>query len=214
MPNLNRPSCVLYRHGVALALAIASSACHDDRTLGEIVDSNQPGFCAGAPCDGWCERPRGACDAPSTEGTCRPSLTPDERNTLLERCARNVPADGSSLVCGCNGQTYARDCERLASQMSVFGAGRCPGLACLDTKDCGAGQFCEFMDGSCKGEGSCQTGGPGAPAILCNPDPRAVCGCDGKTYRSECERRRAGVSKFSDGPCDGMTVGTTGVRPI
>jgi sugar lactone lactonase YvrE len=39
--TLYRQNIVLYRLG--LALAIASSACHDDRTLGELVESNLPG---------------------------------------------------------------------------------------------------------------------------------------------------------------------------
>ena len=48
MPKHYRPSSPLYRHSLALALAIASSGCHDDRTLGEIVESNLPGANAGA----------------------------------------------------------------------------------------------------------------------------------------------------------------------
>jgi sugar lactone lactonase YvrE len=37
-----RLSTVLHRRGLALVLAIASPACHEDRTLGEIVESNPP----------------------------------------------------------------------------------------------------------------------------------------------------------------------------
>ena len=213
MPKLYRPSRLLYRWCLLVALAIASSACHDDRTLGEIVDVNLPGLCSGAPCDGWCERPAGACDAPSTQGICRPSLTLDQRNTLLGMCAPNPPMDRSRLVCGCDGQTFARDCERVVSQVSLFSTGACPGQDCTSTVDCAAGEFCEFPDGSCKAQGTCQPGGPAASTLRCNPDPQAVCGCDGKTYRSECERRRAGASKLRDGPCE-ETIGTTGVQPI
>lgn len=33
-----------------------------------------------------------------------------------------------------------------------------------------------------------------------------VCGCDGKTYGNDCERRAAGVSKASDGQCNNPTI--------
>src|SRR5215204_1832629 len=87
--KLYRPGTALYRQALALALTIASSACHDDRTLGEVVDSNLAGLCGGDPCAGWCERPPGGCDAPSVRGICRPSLTPERENTQRMACLRN-----------------------------------------------------------------------------------------------------------------------------
>jgi hypothetical protein len=207
---LYRPSRVLYRHALALALTIVSSACHDDRTLGEIVDVNAPGICAGGPCDGWCERPPGACEAPSTQGICHRFLTPDERNMQLEMCPTGV----RDLRCGCDGQTFATDCQRLIVGVSLFGAGVCSAAACRDTKDCAVGEFCDFGDGSCMNQGTCQPGGPNARALRCDPTPKEFCGCDGKTYRSQCERHRAGVSISFDGPCPGKTTRASVVRPI
>jgi hypothetical protein len=207
---LYRPSSLLYLRGLALALAIASSACHDDRTLGEIVVVNLPGLCAGVPCAGWCERPPGACHSPSTRGICRPSFTAQERNTQLRMCPNSV----SDFHCGCDGRTFINDCQRLVNQVSLFSTGMCSALACTDTGDCSPGEFCDFGDGTCDDEGTCQPGGPDAATLRCDPTPRELCGCDGKTYRSQCERHRAGVSLLHDGPCAAMTPGSTVVRPF
>ena len=198
MTKLSRPRTALYRQGLALALTIASSACHDDRTLGEIVQSDPAGLCGGSPCAGWCERPPGACDAPAAWGICRPSLSPEEQTTYRMMCIRNDV--GLTPVCGCNGRSF-RECDGAILQVSLFSTGACAHSACTSTADCQAGQFCEFSDGMCNSQGSCQPGGPTATSVRCNPDSGAACGCDGKTYRSECERRRAGVSKLREGAC-------------
>ena len=198
MAKLYRPGTAPYRQALALALTIASSACHDDRTLGELVDSNLAGLCGGAPCAGWCERPLGACDAPSVQGICRPALTPEEQSAQLRMCLGTNA--GVAPVCGCNGRSF-RDCDRVNLQVSLFSTGACSYAACTSTSDCQPGEFCEFTAGMCSLEGNCQPGGPAATAVRCNPDSGAACGCDGKTYPSECERRRAGVSKLRDGPC-------------
>jgi hypothetical protein len=191
-----RPSTALYRQGLVLALTIASSGCHEDRTLGEIVEADPARLCGEASCAGWCERPPGACDAPTVRAICRPSVSAEERNTRLRMCV----SDPAMLapVCGCDGRTFRNECHRLIEQVSLFRTGECSALACATDTDCAAGEFCESAEGVCGSRGTCQPGGPGATALRCNPDSPAVCGCDRKTYRNECERRQAGISKWRD----------------
>ena len=205
MAKLYRLGAVIHCLFLAVALGVASLACHDDRILGEVVGAGPPGLCGGAPCSGWCERPQGRCDGPAGQGICRPPVTTtEERNALLSSCAPLTPDTVTmSRVCGCNGVTFGNDCQRRVSQVSLFGSGACPyGPACASNMDCAVGEFCEFPDLRCGGVmGTCRPGGPAAARLLCDADSGAVCGCDGKTYGSECERHRAGVSKRSDGRC-------------
>jgi hypothetical protein len=80
----------------------------------------------------------------------------------------------------------------------------CGGFAGLP---CAAGEICEIAAGHCCCDylGTCV-----AQPQVCSMIYAPVCGCDGKTYPSDCERQGAGVSKDFDGPCATADAGAGG----
>ena len=66
---------------------------------------------------------------------------------------------------------------------------------------CPDGQFCDPKEGQC---GVTETEGVCVMVLdkdKCPKDKRPNCGCDGKTYGSDCMRQRAGVGKAHIGAC-------------
>jgi len=104
-------------------------------------------------------------------------------------------------VCGCNGKTYGNACDAAAAGVTVKANGACA----PNPKVCGGptAAKCPSKSEMCDLQGC----GPGAPGLCvpwlpsCPPVNAVVCGCDGKTYESDCARVKAGIGKASDGAC-------------
>jgi hypothetical protein len=162
------------------------------------------GGIAGLPCpkEQFCEYAAGACSSiADATGIC---------TTPTQVC----PAVYQP-VCDCNGKTYGNDCERRGAGVSKVADGECSstGKLCggIAGLPCAKGQFCDYAVGGCgtmpDGAGTCAATGAD---IACDKIYQPVCGCNGKTYGNDCERRAAGIPKLSDGTCPIVDAGTRG----
>lgn len=125
------------------------------------------------------------CGADMT-GTCKPAA--------VNPCPKTMPA---AQQCGCDGVTYANECERLLNKVAKASDGPCPLAGCAPgAGTCGKGQFCQSPEGLCGAVGNCV-----AVPMGCIDLWQPVCGCDGNTYGNSCDAAAASQTVLSKGEC-------------
>jgi hypothetical protein len=94
------------------------------------------------------------------------------------------------------------DCATGGSAGSSAGTGNAAGITCagLLGAGCAAGMYCDLPISSSCGAAD-QTGVCKVKPDACDAIYAPVCGCDDKTYSSDCVAHRAGISVASIGEC-------------
>jgi hypothetical protein len=199
---------------LALAAALAAPGCMldapasgngDGGAVSKGLGQDEPVACmthGDCPSDMRCGFVAGSCGDAS--GTCLPTVREGSADCMI------------GAICGCDGVTYASDCEAWAEGVSVWFAGSCdastqpdpdpdpepepdpdPEPVACGGQICSEGEFCFSEDGTCSASsGSCRSS-----SAVCTGPIQPMCGCDGTSYGSFCAAVAAGASIAHPGPC-------------
>ena len=170
--------------GLSFSLLLASAS------PGRAACGSDPGdaarlLAAQAVVDGECD----CCGAPGRARyircVARVALAAVRAGTLRRACRSKVVHRAAALPCPLPGSSGTTTPANPACR------------ACNSDADCETTEFCECPPGTCSPTGGTCVARPAVCFDLVAP----VCGCDGKTYANDCERRAVGVCKRANGPC-------------
>lgn len=194
---------------IGLVVAACGTATNED---GEPSSVSSSDLTVGAPCTTTPQCGSGKfCDLRATSngrldvtGTCRstPVACPDE----------------FAPVCGRDGKLYENACQAARGGTTVAKLGSCEsrpapapaaskeGKGCAYGSDCDSSTWCDIgglgsaISPECRGEGT--TGVCRRKPTACPDEYRPVCGCNGTTWRNECDAKISGrISIAYRGKC-------------